>query len=188
MARPLSQEAHRKAIEATQAIVTEHGIRGFTIDGVAKRSGVAKTTLYRHWSSGNALLVHALDDLIERVSTPNTGSIASDLFEMMSAFQALASDEAHYKLFADLASASISDPELAAVKHSMMFERARPLREIVSRAIDRGEIPDIDLELATAFIEGPILAHMIKSHQAFRATEIPTLVKLIARGLGASSI
>jgi AcrR family transcriptional regulator len=185
MARPLSQEARRKAVDAAQAIVAEHGIPGFTIDGVAKRSGVAKTTLYRHWSSANALLIHALDDMIKRVSTPNTGSIVGDLFEMLSAFQILSSDEAHCKLIADLTSASLTDPDLAAVKRSMMFERSRPLREIVSRAVSRGEIPEIDLDLAMAFIEGPVLAHMIKSNQPLDPAMIPALVNLIARGLGA---
>ncbi|MEM8926152.1 MAG: TetR/AcrR family transcriptional regulator [Actinomycetota bacterium] len=187
MARPLSQEARRKAVEAAQALIGEHGIGGCTLDGVSKRSGVAKTTLYRHWGSANMLLVHSIDCSIERVPTPNTGSLRGDLFEVLSWFAAVATEPANRMLMLDVMAAAAKDPDLAEVQRSMVAERTRPLRELVQRAVDRDEIPAIDLELAAEFIEGPMLAKVLKTHTTPTADELRAVIELIARGLGATN-
>lgn len=188
MPRPLSTEAREKAISAAQELIAENGIGGFTLDGVSKRSGVAKSTLYRHWGSGNVLLVHAIDCAIERVPTPNTGSLRGDLRELMTTFVGIANVRANRRLILDVHSAAATDPELASVRASLMFERTRPVREAVERAIDRGEIPPIDLERASTFIEGPLLARMMKSSgEPIDRAEIAPMVELLARGLGATS-
>ena len=44
-----SEEARRKALAAAVDLIVEQGRRGLTIEEVAARSGVAKTTIYRHW-------------------------------------------------------------------------------------------------------------------------------------------
>lgn len=186
MARPLSQEARRKAVEAAQFLIAEHGIDACTLDGVAKRSGVAKTTLYRHWGSANMLLVHSIDCSIERVPTPNTGSLRGDLLEVLGRFTEVASDPANRLLMLDVIAAAAKDPDLADVQRSMVAERSRPLRELVQRAIDRGEIPDVDLALATDFIEGPLMAKVMKTRETPTADELPAMVELIAQGLGAT--
>lgn len=184
MARPLSREARRKAIEAAQELIAEHGIAGCTLEAVAKRSGVAKTTLYRHWGSGNVLLVHSIDCLIERMPTPNTGSLRNDLLEMMTMFRLAANEPAHRQMMLELVAAASKDPELAAVHRSLMHERMRPLNEVVQRAIERGEIPPIDLYRAGQFIEGPLVARMIRSQDRIEADELAPMVELITRGLG----
>ncbi|MEL7206752.1 MAG: TetR/AcrR family transcriptional regulator [Actinomycetota bacterium] len=186
MARPLSQEARRKAIEAAQELIGEHGIGGCTLEAVAKRSGVAKTTLYRHWGSGDVLLIHSIDCLIERMPTPATGSLRGDLLELMSMFRMVANEPAHRQMMLELMAAATKDPELAAVHRSLMQERMRPLHDVVQRAIDQGEIPPIDLHRASEFIEGPMMAKMIKSGEPIRAEELGPMVDLIIRGLGAS--
>ena len=49
MARPRSEEARRKAIAAAIDLIIERGVANLSIEEVAARSGVAKTTIYRHW-------------------------------------------------------------------------------------------------------------------------------------------
>ena len=60
MGRPLSDEARERMLRAALEVVLEIGVPGFTIDEVARRSGVAKTTIYRHFDSRNDLLVGKL--------------------------------------------------------------------------------------------------------------------------------
>lgn len=185
MARPLSQEARRKAVTAAQTLIAEHGLGGCTLEAVAKQSGVAKTTLYRHWDSASLLAAHAIDCQIERIPTPNTGSLRSDLTEMLSTFRMLINESANRQMMLEVIAASNLDAEMAAVHGSIMQERRRPLREMVQRAIDRGEIPPIDLNRASEFIEGPMVARMIKSHEPIEAGDLLPMVDLITRGLGA---
>lgn len=185
MPRPKSEEARQKAIGAAQLLLAECGIDGFTIDGVAKRSGVAKTTLYRHWHSANELMVHALDCQIEHVPTPDTGNLHGDLTALLMMMQSIVNTPGTRQLFLDMAGASARDPELDAVKLAMIDERTRPIREIVRRAAERGEIPEIDPAMSVVLVEGPFIARMILSPDPVTDDEVATYVDFIARGLGA---
>ena len=57
MARPRSEEARRKALEAATELIVERGVANLTMEEVANRSGVAKTTIYRHWPERSALVL-----------------------------------------------------------------------------------------------------------------------------------
>lgn len=185
MPRPLSPEARQKAIDATLHIVAEQGIAGFTVDGVAKRSGVAKTTLYRHWESGNDLLVQSLDCQVQALETPNTGSLVGDLTELLATMATIGAVDGNRRLMLDLLSAAAKDPELAAVQEAMVAEHKRPILDVLKRARDRGEIATtIDDQTALLLIEGPVLARMLLARDPIGEDEIPRLVELIARALG----
>ncbi len=82
MARTLSPEAHRKALDAARDLLLAQGPDAFTVDAVAQRSGVAKTTIYRHFASAHDLMVAAIGSLIEPLPTPNTGSLRDDLLAL----------------------------------------------------------------------------------------------------------
>ncbi|MEM9654645.1 MAG: TetR/AcrR family transcriptional regulator [Actinomycetota bacterium] len=184
MARPRSEEARQKAIDTTQALLAEGGIDAFTIDAVAKRSGVAKTTLYRHWGSGNELLVHSLDCQVEQIPAPDKGSLEADLIEMFTVMATIMNDPGTRQLILEMMGAAAKDPDLAAVKNAMVAERHRPLEDIVLRAVDRGEIPPVNLEHATLFIEGPFMARVMMGRGLIDIEEIPSIIRMIIRGLG----
>ena len=79
MGRPRSQAAREKVLEATAAIALSDGLSAVTIDRVARRSGVAKTTIYRHFEHRNALLIAALDPTTDAPDCPDTGALTVDL-------------------------------------------------------------------------------------------------------------
>src|SRR5215203_5293355 len=79
MARPRSEEARRKALAAAIDLLVEKGVGDLTIEEVAQRSGVAKTTIYRHWPERASLIVDTVRTSFEHVSTPDTGSLRGDL-------------------------------------------------------------------------------------------------------------
>ncbi|MEM7337857.1 MAG: TetR/AcrR family transcriptional regulator [Actinomycetota bacterium] len=185
MPRPLSAEAREKAVDAALSLLTEGGISGFTLDAVAQRSGVAKTTLYRHWGSANVLMVHALDCTIERIPTPNTGDLRTDLRNVLGELREIANSGAHRQMMFEVMAAAANDPDLAAVQQALMHERTRPLRELIQRAVDRGEIPPVDLDEVTICVEGPFMARVLKSSEPVTAGELEPMIEFVARGLGA---
>src|SRR5918995_1459461 len=79
MARPRSEEARRKALAAAMDVIVEKGVGDLTIEEVAARSGVAKTTIYRHWPERAALIIDTVRSTFEHVTTPDTGSLRGDL-------------------------------------------------------------------------------------------------------------
>ena len=186
VSRRLSQEARRKAIEAAQALVTELGIDRFTVDGVARRSGVAKTTLYRHWKSGTELLIDAVGQCIEQVEIPDLGALRPELAQLVERLGAQLGQPLDRKLLLGLLAAAMTNPELQRLKEAALAQRTAPARLIVQRAIERGEIPPIDLDTAVHVIHGPFLARALSSMEPIGADEVDELVTIIARGLGAS--
>ncbi len=79
MARPRSEEARRKALAAAADLIVERGVGNLTIEEVAARSGVAKTTIYRHWPERAALILDTVRASFEHVATPDTGTLRGDL-------------------------------------------------------------------------------------------------------------
>ena len=61
MARPRSDEARRKALDAARDLIVDKGVVNLTIEDVAARSGVAKTTIYRHWPERTSLIVDTVN-------------------------------------------------------------------------------------------------------------------------------
>lgn len=68
---PRVARSRAKVLEAATALLVEHGARGVTVDAVSEQSGVAKSTLYRHWPSRTALLVDVMRSNIPRIPDPD---------------------------------------------------------------------------------------------------------------------
>lgn len=184
MPRPLSAEARTKALDAAAALLGDEGIDGFTVDEVARRSGVAKSTLYRHWNSGNELLMEALDCHIEQIPTPDTGRLFEDLAILFENLNTLIAEEGNRRLMLDMLAAAARDPELDQIKRAMMSERTSPIGVIVSRAVERGEIPAVELDQALACIHGPFMAHTMMHGDPLDRSNLLQFVAFVVRGLG----
>src|SRR5262252_834836 len=75
-----STRVREAVLNAAFVELDEHGYADFSIEAVARRSGVHKTTIYRRWPTREALLVYALDTRSDRdTPIPNTGSVRSEL-------------------------------------------------------------------------------------------------------------
>ena len=73
------EASREKVLRETYRLLSEEGFSGVSIDGIAKRSGVAKTTIYRHWQSKADLMLDACSKLGKRVTSPDTGDLREDL-------------------------------------------------------------------------------------------------------------
>ncbi len=184
MPRPLSEKARQKALDAAVSILTGDGIDGFSLEAVCRHSGVAKTTLYRHWSSTNHLLVAALDCHVESIATPDTGNLYDDMHAMARAALAVMGEPGRRQLMLDLLGAAARDPELAEIQEAMLAERTQPILDIVDRAVARGEIPPIAPDRAISFVHGPLMSQILVRNDPSTEEQVKDLVDLIVRGLG----
>lgn len=62
--RPRREGADEELLAAAVALLRERGYRDFTVDAVAERTGIAKTTIYRRWPAKGALAAAAIGPLI----------------------------------------------------------------------------------------------------------------------------
>src|SRR5262252_6039590 len=60
--RPRNPAVDQAILRAALELFIEHGVSGASIERIAKRAGVAKTSIYRRWSSREALLAQAIED------------------------------------------------------------------------------------------------------------------------------
>ena len=140
--RPLDKTIQVKILDAAAEILKTQGFSALTMDKVAKRSGVAKHSVYRRYSSPVEIAVALLQKLSsEKVSIPNTGSLASDLELIMKDVRSLFENTPFAPVLATLVSAAVIQPELARLARSYLTDRRKGMAVVVERAIDRGELP-----------------------------------------------
>ena len=148
--RPRSQEAHQAILAAVIELLGEQGLNGLTIEAVAARAGVGKTTIYRRWGHKNDLIVEAIEQLRPPTDAlPDTGSLLGDLNMMVAVQRERLEASRLPRIMPRVLSEAMEDPEL----HAAIVTRAVvPIREalarMLQRGIDRGELRD-DLDVET---------------------------------------
>lgn len=135
------RRSQETVLAATWELLQETGLGGLTVDAVAARSGVAKTTIYRHWPTRSALVIDACSRLGSRREAPDTGSLKGDM-------TVLAADLAHRLRTARWASvlpsivdAAERDAELARMHARLHAELVAAFRAVAERAHKRSELP-----------------------------------------------
>lgn len=144
MTRPTDPRVLRSraaVIGATLSLLTERGIAGTTIEAVAERSGVAKTTIYRQWDSQPGLVLDAFNSVRQSPVDPDTGTLRGDLLDLLTGFaRALSGGPAPGLMFA-LIDAAERDPTFAALHRREAQDRHAVILAVVSRGVRRGELP-----------------------------------------------
>jgi AcrR family transcriptional regulator len=189
VARPRSEEARRKAIAAAIDLIVERGVANLSIEEVAARSGVAKTTIYRHWPERASLIVDTARATFEHVVTPDTGSLRGDLeayFDSM--VRADLSGKAG-QLIPSLIDAAARDPEIDLLMDRYSLERQQPVMTIVSRAQERGELPpDLDRDVIIGTVVGPIAFRKVLQRRPVDAGYVAKCLDVVLTGLGARTV
>lgn len=187
MARPRSEEARQKVLDASVELIALSGVGSFTVDAVAARSGVAKTTIYRNWASGNELLMAAMKCSIAPMPTPNTGSLRGDLIQLYNFAVQMFSQPAVLGTMFEVMARIQSDPQVESIHAAMEHERTMPLKTVLQLAQGRGEIAaDANLDLLVDVVGGPVLTRRMFRGSQFSEQEIEGVVDLVLGGILAS--
>lgn len=163
--------------EATLALVAEVGIGETTVDAISERSGVAKTTIYRHWSGKPAIVLDVLSSVMAPPPDPDTGSVREDLVVLMVAFVDGLSQGPLAPLLTSMMEAAERDPEVARVHRAEAASRHQVLRDAVVRGIGRGELPaGTDADAVVAQVVGPVVYRRLVAGQEAHADDAVAVV------------
>ena len=77
--RPRSKASHQAMLKAALELLSEVGFETMSIEAIATRAGVGKTTIYRRYSSKDELVADAIESIREEELIPDTGNLWSDL-------------------------------------------------------------------------------------------------------------
>jgi AcrR family transcriptional regulator len=189
--RPRSEKAHRAILAAVIELLPEHGLGGLTIEAVAARAGVGKTTIYRHWDTKNDMVVEALRGLSPAGSPPDTGSLAGDLEAIVTLQRDRLEASTLPRVMPRILSEASEDPELHAeiVRTAVLPIRAT-LEEFVERAVTRGELrEDVDRESLVDILHSvPVYLLLMNGGDIGALAGVPTRVMaMLSEGLSSSS-
>ena len=150
--------SRERVLAAALDLMTETGLGGLTIDEVSKRSGVAKTTIYRHWPNRNALIIDTCLQMTDGdEDPPDTGSIEGDVKAILTELAELLFTARWSSIIPSIVDAAERDPEIAEVHGRLQRWHAAPLRAALERAAHRGRSPEVDLERDSGCFAGTTL-------------------------------
>jgi AcrR family transcriptional regulator len=167
-----SERSKQAILDATRELLAkEGGVRGLTIEAVAARAGVAKTTIYRRWRDKWELALDAaMIDLLPSFEDPvDVGDTRRELITFVDSALRAMTARPYSSALQGLASEVATDPELGRVYREQVVEpRREQLAQVVERGIARGDLrPDTDSRLVHELLIGPIYYRLLFSGPPF---------------------
>ena len=188
MRTPRSERARADVLEATADLVADVGVDRVTIDEVAARSGVAKTTIYRHWPTKQALVLDAVRTVcFPEAPTPNTGDLRADLTACFEGMVRAGLSGRTGQMLPSLLDGAHRDAALDQLLRDYLRERSGPTRTVLELAQLRGDLPaDLDLDLAVTLVVGPLLYRKVILREPVTAPFVAAVVDATLRALRAN--
>jgi AcrR family transcriptional regulator len=183
--RPRSALADSAILRAALALFAERGLDNISIDEIAERAGVARTTVYRRWPSKMALIAEAIASergAPELEAGVRTGSVG----QMLEAIaQALTAPEMK-RIMARLVGAAGDHPELMAIYwRGYMEPRRQAVLNLLSAAQAEGQIPSsANLAVLLDVISGVVTYEVLIRPGERSAEEVKTHLLSVLRELG----
>jgi AcrR family transcriptional regulator len=150
--------SRERVLTATLDLLTEAGLDELTIDDISRRSGVAKTTIYRHWPNRSALVIDACSRMTDgEQAPPDTGSLEGDIRAILTNIAELLATARWSSIVPSIVDVAEHDPAFADIHGRIQRGHAAPLRGALDRAAHRGEIPSTaDRDAIAAALLGPL--------------------------------
>ncbi|PWT71010.1 MAG: TetR family transcriptional regulator [Chloroflexi bacterium] len=192
--RRRSAASHQAILQATLELFAEVGLAGLSIEALAERAGVGKTTIYRRWSAKEDILSDALYLLRGGNPLPDTGHMRDDLLYLARASrESYARDPFMGRLITKMMAELKTNPKISrAFVEKVIAPRIQEFRPIVERAQRRGEVrEDLDatfillLIFLTVVLGGLFIEFIDPEGQHVYAPE--TVVDTLLRGIAAAA-
>src|SRR5918911_1300730 len=146
--RPRDPAVDERILEQVVALLSSRGYAGLTLDELAARSGVAKTTVLRRWPSKAAVAAAGVERLaLESIDVPNSGTLRADLRALLhGAVETFVRGRGQF--VARLIREAGHHPEITAPVHTVIHPRRQAYRRVLALALAPGELaPSVDQEM-----------------------------------------
>ena len=157
--RPVSVASRAAVLTTAAKLLDERGFTGFTIDEVARRSGVSKATIYKHWSGGYEVAVDAYGDSVtDAVPVIATGDAPHDLADQIVRLAEFYAGP-RGRVIAQLLAAGTDRPRGSALLREKFFSQRRNATvALIEQGKSSGQLrQDLDSELVIDLLFGPIV-------------------------------
>ena len=174
--------SRERVLTTTLDLLTEAGLDDLTIDEISRTSGVAKTTIYRHWPNRSALVIDACLRMTESEEPPpDTGSLEGDVRAILTHIAALLATARWSSIVPSIVDVAEHDPTFADIHSRIQRRHAAPLRSALERAALRGEVPSAaDRDAMAAALLGPLFYRRWFSREQIDAAFLEMIIGTLA--------
>ncbi|CAN7555098.1 TetR/AcrR family transcriptional regulator [Terrabacter sp. LjRoot27] len=180
---PRVERTHEVVKREALAELASRGYGAFTIESVAKRSGVAKSTIYRHWPGKLALVADALETL--NVQPPGDATLVPTsaldrVDQLLRHLSGAFADPAITGCTPALIEAAEHDRDVRAFHHAYAATRRRALVQAIADGVADGTFPArVDPDTAAIALAGAIVYCRVMTDAPFRPGDVPTLIETV---------
>jgi AcrR family transcriptional regulator len=183
--RPRSKRSEEAIIRATTSLLADERYADLTVSKVAARARASKSTIYRRWPTKEHLVIEAFNRW-PALLAHDRGDVMSDLLDLYRQFLRILHRPPSNAIMPTLVAERAHNPALAAVFDPLMQRRRDPVRVVLRRAMERGELPkSTDVELAVDAIMGVTVLRMYFVPGNLSIPAIREFLSVLLRGLGA---
>ena len=160
--RPRDRALDERILDQVLVLLASHGYTGLTLDELAVRSGVAKTTILRRWPSKAAVAAAGVERLaLQTVDVPDSGTLRADLRALLhGAVESFVRGRGQF--VPRLLRETGHHPEIADLLHTVIHTRRQAFRRVLALAVARAELaPTVDQELMIDLLIGPVWTRLL---------------------------
>jgi AcrR family transcriptional regulator len=151
------RRSRAKVLGITTELLFERGFGGASVDEISRRSGVAKTTIYRHWPTRTDLLRDACSTIGTPQRVPDTGRFETDVVALMTNLAHLLRSAKWTSVLPSVIDAAERSPEIADMYSTLQQGYSAPFQTVIQRAMQKGELPQgTDVAVLVAALTGPL--------------------------------
>ncbi len=183
--RPRCPVTHQNILKAARELVEEIGFDGTTIEGIAARAGVGKTTIYRRWPNKASIVLDAFfEDLSSTISFPDTGNVREDISRQMRKLVKELNGPLGCKISVLLANGQFDEEMADAFRTRWVEPRRKEAEQVIKRGIERGEISrEVNPAVLVDALYGPVYFRLLAEHAPLNQSFADSLVELVMSGL-----
>jgi AcrR family transcriptional regulator len=178
---PRIERSRQVILRAALAELGEAGYGAFTIESVATRAGVAKSTIYRHWPDKVTLIADAFETAHAHTVPPIEALTARQgLHRLLQHVAEVVAGSAFSASIPALIEGAERDPRLREFRHRYSAQRRQSLTSLILQGMANGEFPaGADPELAVQALLGPIFYQRLMTSEPFDPGRVGDLIDTV---------
>lgn len=155
---PRTTRVRQVILDAANELLVQHGAGEVTASRIAQETGVARTTIYRHWPEQSRLLLDTIDAIVApHAPTAVSDDLEADLIAALTNLRTRMTRHPFRQIFAALLDHANRDRAFIAAQRRFVDGVLQPITDVLTAALDRGDLPpSVDIDQSCATLAGPL--------------------------------
>lgn len=145
-------------LRAATDLLVDGGPSAVTMDAIVAHSGVAKSTIYRHWDTRDDVLVAVIENCAPQIDPPDESlGFEGGLRQLTAEFRSMLNDPDWARVLPALLTLRTQKHGIADLEQRLEARQDNAIEAVLRRGVDEGRLDaDFDLDEASALLVGPL--------------------------------